>query len=102
MTVALIAIFMSFNSELLEKLTSFDQTFQDVKEFENHPIVRKLGWDLALLRSLIDAKMLGGGYNRSQRCYVTSEMFIYAVYLQRIEAIKSRLTLEERISMEQL
>ena len=81
----------------LDKIKNLDRSFQDVKDFETHPICMTLGWDAAMLRSLIDANLMGGGYSRKDRAYLSSELFLYLATRERIGAITRRLEIEKQL-----
>ena len=85
---------MDFNLDV-EKLQKLDRTFLPVEDFEDHSICQSLGWDRSMLKGLIDAKLMGGGYCRKLRAYLTSELFLYVASQDRLRAIKRRLALEE-------
>lgn len=86
------------NNPNFDKLKRLDRSYQDVKDFESHPICVNLGWDATMLRSLIDANLMGGGYNRKDRAYLTSELFLYLATRERIGAIGRRLEIEKKMS----
>ena len=79
-------------------LDQYDQTFQDVKDFENHPICLELGWDLGILRSLIDSSFMGGRFNRKERAYITTERYLIIAAIERSSVIRNRLAAEERLA----
>lgn len=84
----------------LEKLVNLDRTFQDVKDFEQHPICSNLGWDAGILRNLIDSNMLGGGYSRKDRAYTTTELFLFLAAKERLHVMQRRIEIEKFLAGE--
>lgn len=83
-----------------QKKRKLDRSFQDVKDFEHHPICISLGWDAAMLRGLIDSNFLGGGYSRKERAYLTSEVYLHLAASERKNVIQRRLEIEEELTNE--
>ncbi len=74
-----------------------DATLLDVKEFVNHKLCLRLGWDARMLRAFIEGGFLGGRYFASQRVHKTSERYLYLAVRDRMKMMKQRVEADEQL-----